>query len=173
MKLHFHELNGFYGQYAKREVAKILAERNITELQLEESFHHAGEKTSKFLLFIIIPAVAFASWLLGYKKRKFYFDHFIFSTEMSSLFLMWGFLIFPMLLRLTQMVFPHFQMSEDQIGLIIYIPLSIYIAVAARRFFSFKRWYSILYAVLFFISLILFLEIIYKFILFVIAIRMA
>ena len=124
MQLHFHEVHGLYGGYAKQEVAKILAKRNITELELSKSFHHAGEKISKFLLFIVIPAVGFVSWLLGSRKRKYFFDHFIFSTEMLSFFLMWGFLIFPLMLRLTQIIYHRFGMSEDQIGLIIYIPFS-------------------------------------------------
>jgi hypothetical protein len=173
MKLRYHEGHRIYGRYAKEQVAKILAERKITALQLEETFHHAGEKTSKFLLFTIIPFVALVSWALGFKKRRFYFEHFIFSTELSSFFLLWGFLLFPFLLSILRPLTGQVFTSEAQLAVVIYFPFVVYSNTAAKRFFNFKKWYSILYAVLFTISLILFLENIYKFILFLIAIRMA
>ena len=172
MKLKYHQSNGMYGQYAKAMADRILSEKQISEQQLEVLYHHAGEKVSKFLLFIIIPLLALTSWLTGFRKRKYYFDHFIFSIEMSSLFLMWGFLIFPFLLKFLMWIVPGFYVPESYSVMIIYFPFIIYTMLAAKRFFNFKGWYSILYAVLFSISLIIFLELIYKFILFSIAIRM-
>lgn len=172
MRLKYYQSNGLYGKYAKAMVDQILSEKQISEQQLEVLYHHAGEKTSKFLLFIIIPLLALTSWLTGYRKRKFYYDHFIFSIELSSLFLMWGFLIFPYLLLFFMWLFPVIRLTENYTGLIIISPFIVYTVLAAKRFFNFKWWYSILYAVLFSISLIIFLEFVYKSILFAIAIRM-
>ncbi len=172
MKLKYHQAHGIYGKYAKAMVDRILLDRHLSEQQLEDLFHHAGEKASKFLLFIIIPTVALTSWITGFNERKYYFDHFIFCTEMSSLFLLWGFLIFPFLLIFLMWIIPGIYITENVTAVIIFIPFIVYAALAAKRFFKFKSWYSILYAVLFSISLILFIEFFYKPILFAIAIRM-
>lgn len=171
MKLHFHETHAFYGSYAKEKVDILLTQRNIIPEQLEASFHHTGEKVSKFLLFIIIPFIAFVSLLLGFRKRSFYFDHFIFSSEISSFLLLWAFLLLPLLLKTIEYFAGNLGVTEEILLYITVFPLIIYVIIAAKRFFSFQWWYSILYAIVFCLSLILFIEYIYKFILFLIAIN--
>jgi len=170
MKLEYHKVHKLYGSYASSEVERLINERNITELQLADSFHHAGEKTSKFLLFIIIPFVALFSWILGLRKK--YFHHFVFTIEASSFFILWGFLLLPLLLFIIGFTTGFQFTSEGQTSVAILVVFILYLSVAAKRFFSFKWWYSILYAILFALALLVFLEYIYKFILFLIAIRL-
>lgn len=171
MKLEYHKVHPLYGSYATSEVEKLIKAENVTELQLAGSFHHAGEKTSKFLLFIIIPFVALFSWPLGLRKNYFY--HFVFTIEASSFFILWGFLLLPILLFLTGITTGYQFSSENQTSVAILVVFIIYLILAAKRFFSFKWWYSILYAILFTLALIVFLGYFYKFILFLIAIRLA
>jgi hypothetical protein len=171
MKLEFHKTHNLYGGYATQVVENLLKERNITELQLANSFHNAGEKTSKFLLFIIIPFVALASWIMC--LRKSYYHHFVFTIEASSFFILWGFLLLPLLLLLVNLTTGFYFTNEGQVSMTILGVFIIFITIAAKRFFCFKWWYSILYSILFTVSLFVFLEYVYKFILFLIAIRLA
>lgn len=173
MKLRFYESHHLFGNYATDKVAAVLEQKNITHEALAPLFHKAGEKASKFLLFIIIPLIALVSLLLGYRKRRLYYDHFVFAIEMSSFFLLWGFLLLPLLIVIVNFftsstVFK----SEGQTGLTILAVFMLYVAIAANRFFAFKWWYTILYTLLFTLSFVLFLEYIYKFILFNIAIKL-
>lgn len=174
MKLHFHLRHDVYGKYAMAKVVNLINERNITFEQFSESFQHAGEKTSKFLLFIIIPAMAFISRGLGFRKRKYYVDHFVFTTETSSFFILWGFLFLPLLLALYKLMTGTYLMTSDRgSGIVIISVFMIYLAIAAKRFFNFKWWYTIVYTILFTLSFVAFIEYIYKFILFFIAFHLA
>jgi hypothetical protein len=172
MKLRYHEVHGLYGNYAKATVQRIMAERHLTEEQLADAFHHAGERTSKFLLFILIPILALASALIAFKKRRPYYDHFIFSVELLSFFLLWGFLIVPVLFMLLYWIFGIGIGSEEITSVIIFSMFLLYITLASRRFFKSGWGFSIFYAIIFSLSLIILLEYIYKMILFYIAIRM-
>lgn len=174
MKLHYHETHNLYGKYAAAKIAAVLDEQHITSEQFAESFHLAGEKTSKFLLFIIIPAIGFISWMLGFRKRKYYVEHFVFTTETSSFFILSGFLLLPLLLALYKLITGSYLLSSDTgTGIVIICVFMIYLAIATNRFFSFKWWYTIIYITLFTASFTIFIEYIYKFILFFIAFHLA
>jgi hypothetical protein len=168
-----HVRHSFYGNYAMRESLKIVHERHLTDAAFGEAFSHASEKISKFLLFIIIPAMALFSWLLSFRKRKYFFDNFVFSIEANSFFLLWGFLIYPLLFRIFSKIITVSDQTDD---LTIFIPdlgiFVVYLFFAAKRFFGFKWWYSILYSVLFSFLLAIFIQYVYKFILFYITIHL-
>ncbi|MGB4845859.1 MAG: DUF3667 domain-containing protein [Ferruginibacter sp.] len=173
MNLYAHAQHKLYGKFATAEITSLLKEKNITEVMLVDSFHHAGEKTSKFLLFIIIPALAFFSMLIVRSKKRAYYDHFVFTIESFSFFILWGFIIMPVLLMFTYKVFGFHFTSENQTGLAVMSLFLVYVTLASKRFFNFKWWFSILYAILFSVFLVGFIEYIYKFILFFIAIKLS
>ena len=166
MQLKFYYTSPFYGTYAVEQAEKIKEKRNYTEEKLAEVFHQKGEKTSKFLLFIILPFMALFSYAFGFWKRRYYFDHFIFTTETVSFFLLYGFLLLPLLVFLFNLLSIELFRSENFLGIVIYGGLWLFTSIAARRFLGFKRWISILYGVLFSFALMYFIQIVYKFILF-------
>ena len=88
-----------------RESLKLIAEKHLTDSLFGIAFSHASEKISKFLLFIIIPTMALFSWRISFKKKRYFYDNFVFCIEASSFFLFWGFLIFPILFRLFSTIF--------------------------------------------------------------------
>lgn len=171
--VYYHVRHPFYGNYAMNKSLKIIQERHLTDAAFGEAFSHASEKISKFLLFIIIPVMALFSWLISFKKRKYFYESFVFSIEANSFFLLWGFLIFPVFFRL----FAKFVPVSDNTGdlTILSADLSIFfvfLVFAARRFFQFKWWYCILYSLLFTFLLAIFIQYIYKFLLFYITIHL-
>ncbi|RYF90214.1 MAG: hypothetical protein EOO03_04195 [Chitinophagaceae bacterium] len=171
MRLHFYTVNDVYGNYAMQKTQQVMQRTGMNFEQLSEAFHYKGEKISKFLLFIIIPFMALFSWLVGYQKRKYYYDHFIFSTEAASFFLLLGFLIFPVLLLSLRALTGSLLINNDSyIAGIILFALLAYLVVGARKFFNFRWWYSLVYALLFTGVLAVFVNYVYKLILFFIAI---
>jgi hypothetical protein len=172
MKLVYHQDHFIYSKYAYSKSMEVAAAKNLTPEQLSEIFHSKGEKASKFLLFVIIPILALYSWLVTFKKRKYYFDHFIFSTEVNSFFLFWGFLLFPMLVLLLLKLDLYAIRSEALLANIIMGGLFIYLFIASRRFFKFKWWQALLYSIAFLLVLAIVYEVIYKFLLFFFTIRM-
>lgn len=173
MSLYFHEKHGLYGDYALRKVSEVVQAKHITEAQLSDLFHQKSDKVSKFLLFIIIPAMGLFSWLFAFRKRKLFFDNLIFSIEAGAFLILWGYLIFPLILLVLRIIFGGDLLRDEAPTLITMVLVyAIQVTRAAKRFFGFAWWYSALYGILYTIALALFIEEIYKFFLFFITIHL-
>ncbi|MGZ5286956.1 MAG: DUF3667 domain-containing protein [Flavisolibacter sp.] len=173
MRLKYHVTHDLYGEWAMKKTLEVMQAKNLTEEKMADLFHQKGEKTSKFLLFLIIPVMGIVSWLLGYKKRKLYFDHFVFGIEVSSFFILWGFLFLPLVFLISRKSgLGYLFNSESVTGLMILTGSFFYVLLASRRFFKFKWWYSILYSLIYILFMAFFIQWIYKFILFVVAINL-
>lgn len=171
-KLYYHTHNNLYGNYALQKSLEVMRAKHLSEQQMMEQFHQKGEKVSKFLLFIIIPVMALISWLLGFKKRKLYFDHFIFCIEETSFFILWGFLLLPLLMLLLTFAGLSYIFFTDSINLVWIIFVFITnLFFAAKRFFQFKWYYNIFFSLVYTFALGIVMEYLYKFILFVITIN--
>jgi hypothetical protein len=171
-ELRYHKQNRRYGAYATEQASIVKAKRGVTDEQLEELYKHKGEKTSKFLLFITIPVMALVSMLLGFRKRKFYFDHFIFSIETISFLILFGFLIIPFFLVMLNRLHVSYSISDEGLGIAIFSVVGVYTGIASARFFGFAWWYRIIYAGIFTVALGLFLGFVYNPLLFFIAIHL-
>ncbi len=175
MKLHYH-LHSFYGNYATRTVNEIMRTHHLTEDQLSETFAHKSEKVSKFLLMVMIPLTALFLWPFTFRKRRLFFDQMVFSAEINSFFLLWGFLLLPFLFFAGQWIYHKvsglYLLADDAgLGMLMYLVFCIYIAVAARRFYKLTLAQSIGLSVLFYFIHEIIVQGLYKFLLFVIAIH--
>jgi hypothetical protein len=115
-------------------------------------------------------------WALTFKKRKYFFDQMVFSAEINSVYLLWGFLILPLLLTVAEWsahVFTgsYFETQDWVLGVITYLLLCTYVGVGARRFYRITRWQSLGFAMLFWVAHLIIVQYIYKFILFFIVIH--
>ena len=176
MRLPYHEKGLVYGNYASEKIKAVLANTHLTETQLEEAFHAKGEKTSKFLLLILIPLTALWFWLLTFRKRKYFFDQIIFATEANCIFILFGFLIFPLILKLIEIPYrAAFQsplmFSDLTSSIIIYIVVCVYVSIGSRRFYQLNRMQSVLFGILFYAAHGIIVGVIYKFLSFVITIN--
>lgn len=168
-----HVRHSLYGKYAMGKALKIVQERHWSDAEFGEAFRHVSEKVSKFLLFLIIPVMALFSCAVSFKKRKYFYDNFVFSIEAASFFILWGFLMLPVLLRVLHWLFPTLPGLSDLQMLIPLVGIFIvYLIIASKRFFQFKWWYTILYSLAFTLALTMFIQYIYKFILFFITIHL-
>lgn len=168
-----HVRHSLYGKYAMGKAMKVLQERHWTDAEFGEAFRHTSEKISKFLLFLIIPVMALFSWATSFKKRKYFYDNFVFSIEANSFFILWAFLLFPLIFRAIYPLLPGMTETADLYLLIINLCFFlVFLFVASKRFFGFTWWYSIIYALLFTFFLAMFIQYVYKFILFFITIQM-
>jgi hypothetical protein len=171
----FNNTHIWYGQFATQKATAIMHEKSLSFGQLSNLYHEKSEKVSKFLLIILIPVMALFFWLFFHKKKKYLFDHLVFSTEINSFFLLWGFLILPLLLAGINSIVYFFSKTylfdnELGIGIMIFTVFGIYTGVAVRRFYKIKKWQAIIFASLFIAFHIFFVLWVYKFILFVITI---
>ena len=177
MRLYYHVNHNFYGGYAMQKATSVAQEHHWSDAHLTEAFHEKSAKVSKFLLLILLPLTALFFWLLTYKKRKYFFDQMVFATEINSVYLIWGFMILPLLLTGFQVLYNaiaghYFPFTDDGVGIILYVVLLFYVAVACKRFYSLKWGYALLVALLFYFTHNIIVQIIYKFVLFFITIKL-
>jgi hypothetical protein len=176
MRLYYHTHHTLYGKYAMQEAKAIMIKTGWTDEQIVSAFHQKSEKVSKFLLLILLPLTALFFWALTYRKRKYFFDQMGFSAEINCMYLLWGFLLLPLLLFAVQKIsylttHSYINLEDWQLGLITYLVLCTYTGIGARRFYKLNGWQSIGFALLFYIAHIIIVQYIYKFILFFIVIH--
>ncbi|MGZ5189498.1 MAG: DUF3667 domain-containing protein [Flavisolibacter sp.] len=171
MKLYYHEEHNIYGGYAKNQVREIMLDKDLTEKQVSDLFQKKSEKISKTFLVLILPLTAIATWAVSFKRRKYFFDQLVISTEFNSMYLLWGFLTLPLILMLVEIVYKKFsgnilQLGEGITGLMVAIPMFVFLAIASKRFYGYPIWRSILFALFFMIAHTFIVHYLYKFILF-------
>jgi hypothetical protein len=176
MRLYYHTHHDLYGKYAMQKAMSVLIETKWTDQHLAEAFHQKSEKVSKFLLLILLPLTALFFWALTFRRRKYFFDQMVFSAEINSMYLLWGFLLLPILLFLARKIaylttHSDFRVEDWLLGVITYVLLCIYTGIGARRFYKLSIWQSIGFALLFYIAHLIIVQYIYKFILFFIVIH--
>jgi hypothetical protein len=172
MQLRFYPKNKLFGQYAERRIEEVRVKKNYSEEKLAEVFHQKGEKTSKFMLFIILPFMALFSYAIAFWKRRFYFDHFIFTTEVTSFYLLFGFLFLPLVFVILRFLGIMPNVSEASVALVLLGGGAVYASIGGRRFFRFKWLVSIPFGIVFGVALALFVQYIYKFLLFTVLINL-
>lgn len=177
MSISAHVQSSTYGKYAKEQAIHLMISKHLTEAYLVEHFHTASEKVSKLLLILIIPVMALWSWILTYKKKnKLYFDHFIFSTEVNAFMVLWSFLLLPLVTRFIY-ILAHLFTKQEYFSDLLFAFLaigciSIYTFVAARRFYNMSILKSFLYTLLFVGVYIFVFQYAYKFLLFIISLKL-
>jgi hypothetical protein len=178
MRLFYHLESSTYGEYATAKAQAVMQSRNWTEAQLAEAFQKKSDKASKFLLILLLPLTALFFWSLTFRKRKYFFDQMVFATEINCVYLIWGFIILPLLLTLYILAFRAITHSkptwitDGNLGYIMYGVLLIYLTLAARRFYKVRWVKAVVISLLFYYAHWIIVQEIYKFFLFETAMRM-
>ncbi len=172
MRLKYYPSQPYYGSYAETKILHKLAETGYTKEQLSEKFHEKGEKVSKFMLLTLIPLTALFLYAFTFRKRKYFFDQMVLATEINSFYLLWGFLLTPLIINITNKLYQpithkNIPFTEDVIGLMIYSVVSVFTVRAFRKFYRFTWLQSIGLMCLFYIVHVFIVYTLYKFLLFV------
>jgi hypothetical protein len=162
-----------YGNYAEAKVEHYLQTHpGITKAQLGEKFAKKSEKTSKILLFLVIPLTALPLWLLTFRRRRYFYEHLVLATEINSFFILFGFLLFPLVLMGWEALagwlkLHNAYMADGWLGVIGYIVFAIFSAVAIRRFYRYKWFYNLIVLLVMLLAHTIIMYVGYKFILFI------
>lgn len=176
LSLKYHTSTQWYGEFAQATTQRVTDKYALTTDEVAEKFQLASKTVSKILLLLVIPVLAGWSMLLTYKrKNRLYYDHFIFSTEISSVLVLWGFLILPLLvmlfLSIIKWITGESHYNDGVVSLILLASLLMYVFIAAKRFFQFHWLRAALYAIAYISFYILFMMFVYRFLLFWISIN--
>ncbi len=124
----------------------------LSESALSDRYDHTSPAISKVSLFLLIPLCAMVLALIYMGSRKFFFDHFILSSEIMSFYIFFQFLFVPMLALIIEKTVPSygylFNENFQVISVVVTIML-VYTTIAFRTFYQQKLWLSALKACLF------------------------
>lgn len=177
MRLYYHLNGSAYSTYAKAQALKVMQAHHWNDEQLAEAYHKTSTQVSKFLLLVLLPLTASFFWALTFKRRPYFFDQMVFATEINSFYLIWGFLLLPLLLWLSEAVFQIitgnlFPVSDRGTALFIYAVMLVYLFLASKRFYRLNTGQALGLSVLFFLAHGVIVQIVYKFLLFAISMKL-
>jgi hypothetical protein len=115
--------------------------------KLESTYNKNSEKTSKFLLLILIPLTAIVLKLLSLRRKKYFFDHLVLATEINSFFMLFTFLILPVVALLVYELAPETApkiITETTAVIVAYSAIGLYCTIAFHRFYKDRWWWSVL-----------------------------
>ncbi len=159
-----------YAWFAKPIVKNTISKKEISFDDLAIRYNAKSDKFAKPFLLLIIPLSALLLFLLFYQKKLFFFDHFVFAIELTSLIFAVMFLLFPLLALLFFKIYPASQILFKDGGIVGYIVLAylfVMVSFAVKRFYG-QNWFWTIFKSLIFLLLFatLIIDIIYNFILF-------
>ena len=121
---------------------KIKSE-NLKLEELNEKYNKESGKVSKIFLLALLPLSALALAGLFYSKRRYFFDHFIMATEFNSVMVIIIFLLLPLILVASSLVFPNTDqvINDENIGMVIFVYLILlsFLSIALKRFYQ-QNW---------------------------------
>jgi hypothetical protein len=176
----FKGLNMVFGTYVSKEhqyhymaapiVNKKMDKKNISLIELGDLYDSKSPKISKFLLLLYLPISALILFMLFSRNRKYFYDHFILSTELNTFFVAAGFLILPFILLLitwiAKMSNPDFEFTERMVGVLLLSLFSFCVINSIRRFYKQKWLWTISKSLVFLALYVLIIIPVYNYILF-------
>jgi hypothetical protein len=137
--------------------------------KLETSFNKTSEKTSKILLLILIPLLTIPLWILAYRKRKHLYDHLVLATEINSFYLLFVFLLMPLITMGVFKIAPDFTvrwLTDMNLGIFCYVVIGFYCTLAFHRFYIDRWWWAAIKSLIIIVAHYFIVQLIYKIILF-------
>lgn len=124
-----------------------LEKKNIKYEEFAKIYDSKSSSISKIALFFLIPLASCVILLLFFTTRKYFFDHFILSLELSGLYIALHFLIVPLISFIAELIHKPWVSFfwDDNYGLAfvqLFIDL-VFISFAFKRFYG-QRWWWII-----------------------------
>jgi Protein of unknown function (DUF3667) len=160
-----------YTWYAKPIIKNKIIKTNISLDELAIKYDAKSQKFAKPFLLLILPLTGLVLYFLFYKKRQFFFDHFVLAIELSSTIFAIMFLLFPLLKLISTAIYPASEALFKDGGVFNFIAFAVLlmmVILAIKRFYG-QNWLWTFFKSTAFLVLfaLLIINIIYNFVLFV------
>lgn len=167
----FSGLNMKLGTYASDEygftwiaipaIQQKMVSKKADFNSLAELYAKKSATVTKLALFLLIPLSALLTSVLFYRRKRYFFDHLIISTEIMSFYIALNFLLIPFISWIAETIHKEwirfFYDGNIALSLSVTVISLIYLILAFRRFFQ-QDW--ILVALKAFIFWLLFGEVV-------------
>lgn len=159
-----------YAWFAKQIVTHKINNKNITTEELANKYDAKSPGFAKAFLILILPLAGLVFYGLFFKKKPFFFDHFVFAIEITSFLFAAMFLLFPLIALIIINLFPTAEILFKDGGILMYIILIflfIMVSFAVKKFYGQSWFWSILKSLIFlFLFTVVIIDLIYNFLLF-------
>ena len=138
--------------YAAPVAKQKINNHHLTVQDLAVKYDAKSPAFAKACLFLLIPLEALLLFLLFYTSRRYFFDHFLLATEITSFYILSQFLLLPFLSFVVSKTAPaYLYLFEDGSWVwdILYLIYLVFIACAFRNFYRQPIWLSSLKAFVF------------------------
>lgn len=142
-----------YAWFAVPVATYKIKTQHISGLELGVLYDHTSPAIAKLCLLMLIPLSALAISVLFFKKRKYFFDHFILSVEILSFYIFSQYLFLPVLALIAEKFAPFLNYlfyDDSWLWISFYILFGIYVTAAFKGFYKQPLWLCFLKAVLFY-----------------------
>lgn len=165
----YHSSNYTYAPFVQPVIQQKLQNNAISIDQLAARYNQASPKFAKVMILLYLPLSALALSILFYRRKKYYFDHFILSTELNSFYILIGFLVVPIFAYAMISVWPASERFFKDGSVFFKIVLGLYLvvfAVAMRRFYKEKWIWIVIKAIIFLLLFMFVIRFLYNLLLF-------
>jgi hypothetical protein len=139
---HIGNNNQIHLYYSRNWALHKMEHQHLSEKELVERFDHVSPKVAKILMLLLLPLTALSLNLLFRNKKRYFFDHFILSTEFNSFFLLFFFILFPaLILGISSLFHIEIDYGDSPGFLIIQCLLTLTMLIL-----EFIRFYGVLFA---------------------------
>lgn len=126
--------------------------KEMTYRQVAEKYDQKSPKISKLGLFLFLPFSALVLFILFYSKKRYFFDHFIAGTEITSFYIFSHFLFLPFCAFLVSKLAPGAIYMFDDGAWTWWVMLgcfALFIFLALKRIYRQAWWLTLLKSALF------------------------
>lgn len=143
-----------YGQrfYSLQPALDKMESEGITETELAARYDAKSSKVAKVMLLILIPLSALVLYGLNFRKRKYFFDHYMLSTEALSFYVLTQFILLFLIMIAVVTVYPageNWFTDSSWVWIAMRISFVAWMIVACRRFYQDKWWMASIKAIIF------------------------
>jgi hypothetical protein len=136
-----------YAWYALPVARQKIHAHHITGKELAKLYDEKSPGFAKICLLLLLPLSAIVLSVIFFTSKKYFFDHFILSTEIMAFHIFLDFLFMPFLSVLTNKFAPAYDyLFNDGTWLwkVLFVIFGIFIAIAFRNFYKQRTWLCVL-----------------------------
>jgi len=137
---------------------------------IAEKYNKLSPKISKIFLLIILPLMGALLYVLFFKQRQYYFDHFILATEYASIWVTIKFILLPTIMLIAGTFNSNAVGFFDDSNWVLWIFINLFflfILIMAFKHFYKQKWsWSILKGIIFLFTFEIIIMRIYHYLLF-------
>jgi hypothetical protein len=128
-----------YAWYARPIANNKISKKNIKIEEFAGKYDKKSQVFAKPFLLLLLPLSALALAGLFYKKRKYFFDHFVLGIEITSSIITFMFLIVPLLAYIIMHIYPVSKIifkDGSILDYVVLILLLIMVSFALKNFMA-------------------------------------